>query len=194
MAGWDNVRLKRLKTLAGKGLSSTEIGKCLGMSKNAIIGKLNRMGWNLKATTGHTKTVATKADDKPAKKTKLPVSKKIAPVKPVVMPKATKVAKAGARKKSDADKKTKTTKSEKKQLPRATRSKKKESTVLAMHQRIIQHSLELASLKTNQCRWPIGDPDSENFHFCGKTVFVGKPYCYEHCRQAYQFTTPPKKK
>ncbi len=116
MAGWDNVRLKRLKTLAGKGLSSTEIGKCLGMSKNAIIGKLNRMGWNLKATTGHTKTVATKADDKPAKKTKLPVSKKIAPVKPVVMPKATKVAKAGARKKSDADKKTKTTKSEKKTI------------------------------------------------------------------------------
>jgi len=192
--GWDNIKLKKLKTLAGKGLSSTEIGKCLGMSKNAIIGKLNRMGWNLKATTGRTKTTTSKDADKNGKKTKLSVAKKIAPVKPVVMPKATKVAKAGTRKKSDADKKTKTTKSEKKQLPRATRSKKKESTVLAMHQRIIQHSLELASLKTNQCRWPIGDPDSENFHFCGKTVFVGKPYCYEHCRQAYQFTTPPKKK
>ena len=64
---------------------------------------------------------------------------------------------------------------------------------LAMHQRIIQHSLEMANLKPNQCRWPIGDPDSEDFHFCGDTVFVGKPYCYEHCKQAYQFT-PPKKK
>ena len=64
---------------------------------------------------------------------------------------------------------------------------------LAMHQRIIQHSLEMANLKPNQCRWPIGDPDSEHFHFCGETVFVGKPYCYEHCKQAYQFT-PPKKK
>jgi len=62
-----------------------------------------------------------------------------------------------------------------------------------MHQRIIQHSLEMANLKPNQCRWPIGDPDSENFHFCGEQVFVGKPYCYEHCKQAYQFT-PPKKK
>ena len=64
---------------------------------------------------------------------------------------------------------------------------------LAMHQRIVQHSLEMANLKPNQCRWPIGDPDSEHFHFCGETVFVGKPYCYEHCKQAYQFA-PPKKK
>ena len=64
---------------------------------------------------------------------------------------------------------------------------------LAVHQRIIQHSLEMANLKPNQCRWPIGDPDSEHFHFCGETVFVGKPYCYEHCKQAYQFA-PPKKK
>ena len=78
-----------------------------------------------------------------------------------------------------------------KRLPRA--GDKKSNANLAMHQRIIQHSLELAALKPNQCRWPIGDPDSENFHFCGETVFVGKPYCYEHCKQAYQFT-PPKKK
>ena len=71
--------------------------------------------------------------------------------------------------------------------------KKTTAKNLAMHQRIVQHSLEMAGLKPNQCRWPIGDPDSEHFHFCGETVFVGKPYCYEHCKQAYQFT-PPKKK
>ena len=76
-------------------------------------------------------------------------------------------------------------------MPRA--SSKASAKNLAMHQRIIQHSLEMANLKPNQCRWPIGDPDSEHFHFCGETVFVGKPYCYEHCKQAYQFT-PPKKK
>ncbi|MBQ5474404.1 MAG: hypothetical protein IIT65_06815, partial [Lachnospiraceae bacterium] len=46
----------------------------------------------------------------------------------------------------------------------------------------IQHALQMANLKPNQCRWPIGDPDSESFHFCGETVFSGKPYCYEHCR------------
>ena len=70
---------------------------------------------------------------------------------------------------------------------------KKTKKDLALHELLIQHALQMANLKSNQCRWPIGDPDSDNFHFCGETVFAGKPYCYEHCRQAYQFT-PPKKK
>ncbi len=47
--GWDNATLKKLKALTGKGLSTAEIGKRLGMSKNAVVGKLNRLGWNSKA-------------------------------------------------------------------------------------------------------------------------------------------------
>ncbi|MBP3340077.1 MAG: hypothetical protein J6L47_00195 [Alphaproteobacteria bacterium] len=82
---------------------------------------------------------------------------------------------------------------DKKSEAKSAASGKNAAKNLVMHQRIIQHSLEMANLKPNQCRWPIGDPDSEHFHFCGETVFVGKPYCYEHCKQAYQFT-PPKKK
>jgi len=211
--GWDTNKLKKLKVLIGKGLSTAEIGKRLEMSKNAVVGKLNRLGWNLKALTGGTKKTSVVADDKKSgtKKSKLPVAKKIAPVKPVALPKATK----GSAKKTVATKKaaTKVTGKDKKlgakapvkktakatetsgvkRLPRAGAKVKKGNENLAMHQRIIQHSLELAALKPNQCRWPIGDPDSENFHFCGATVFVGKPYCYEHCKQAYQFT-PPKKK
>ena len=53
--GWDNATLKKLKALTGKGLSTSEIGKRLGMSKNAIVGKLNRLGWNAKATGSTTK-------------------------------------------------------------------------------------------------------------------------------------------
>ena len=48
--GWDSNMLKKLKTLIGKGLSASEIGKRLEVSKNAVIGKLNRLGWNPKAT------------------------------------------------------------------------------------------------------------------------------------------------
>lgn len=207
--GWDQNKLKKLKALIGKGLSTSEIGKRLEMSKNAVVGKLNRLGWNLKATMGGAKkTPATKDADKKStsKKSKLPISKKIAPVKPVVMPKATKNTltkvvdnkKAGKATTKNAKTAAKqpahnTTKTDVKRLPRAVDTSKKSNANLAMHQRIIQHSLELSALKPNQCRWPIGDPDSENFHFCGEQVFVGKPYCYEHCKQAYQFT-PPKKK
>lgn len=210
--GWDTNKLKKLKSLIGKGLSTAEIGKRLEMSKNAVVGKLNRLGWNLKALTGSTKKTSTVVADKKSgtKKSKLPIAKKIAPVKPVALPKATKktakpvVTKKASTKVVEKNNKAvakapakKTVKAVEtpvvKRLPRVGGKVKKGNENLAMHQRIIQHSLELAALKPNQCRWPIGDPDSENFHFCGATVFVGKPYCYEHCKQAYQFT-PPKKK
>ena len=180
--GWDSTTLKKLKALTGKGLSTAEIGKRLGLSKNAVVGKLNRLGWNSKA--------GTVADAKPAAKptaTKRAAPKKApAPVAPRAVKKAAPVTPA----KKVA---TPVKKPVAKVAAPAVKSSKSSSKTLAMHQRIIQHSLEMANLKPGQCRWPIGDPDSENFHFCGDTVFVGKPYCYEHCRQAYQFN-PPKKK
>ena len=193
--GWDSVALKKLKALTGKGLSTSEIGKRLGMSKNAIVGKLNRLGWNAKAGGAPTvketesKSVTKKSTDKKAsaKITAKVAEKKTTGVKTT--------AKSAAKKTTVAKKTEKKTAEKVKETEKNTVVKTAKTDVknLAMHQRIIQHSLEMANLKPNQCRWPIGDPDSEHFHFCGETVFVGKPYCYEHCKQAYQFT-PPKKK
>lgn len=200
--GWDNATLKKLKALTGKGLSTSEIGKRLGMSKNAIVGKLNRLGWNAKAG-GAASAEVTEKKTATAKKTATTV-KKVAEKKSVVKKGPAKTTKEAVKvvvketaKKTESKattnkavaKKEVTTKVEKS----APAAKKSDAKSLAVHQRIIQHSLEMANLKPNQCRWPIGDPDSEHFHFCGETVFVGKPYCYEHCKQAYQFA-PPKKK
>lgn len=196
--GWDNATLKKLKALTGKGLSTSEIGKRLGMSKNAVVGKLNRLGWNLKAGGGAAAAEKPAAPTKKAKTTavkKAPVAEKAkAAVKKPAAEKSAPAKKAPAAKTIEK-KKAETPKVVAPAAPKAaaTRGGKSLNKSLAMHQRIIQHSLEMANLKPNQCRWPIGDPDSENFHFCGDTVFVGKPYCYEHCKQAYQFT-PPKKK
>lgn len=206
--GWDNATLKKLKALTVKGLSTAEIGKRLGISKNAVVGKLNRLGWNPKAggvaaampepaskAKADTKTPGRKtAAAAPAKKASAKVA---APKAGTPAKKATPtVKKTAAPKKAAAPAKKPAAKGAEKTVaskPATKTSKAVNSKTLAMHQRIIQHSLEMANLKPNQCRWPIGDPDSENFHFCGETVFVGKPYCYEHCKQAYQFT-PPKKK
>ena len=199
--GWDNATLKKLKALTGKGLSTSEIGKRLGMSKNAIVGKLNRMGWNAKAGANLAAT-DTEQEKPAAKKTvaKASESKKTATAatKKTPVKSATKktVAKPVAKvtvKKAVADKKNTPVKEAAKKVEKSKPTAKADAKSLAVHQRIIQHSLEMANLKPNQCRWPIGDPDSEHFHFCGETVFVGKPYCYEHCKQAYQFA-PPKKK
>ena len=202
--GWDSTALKKLKALTGKGLSTSEIGKRLGMSKNAIVGKLNRLGWNAKAggavnaedkksTAKVTATKKATTEKKTGATTKKVEAK--AETKKVASKTTSKatVSKADDEKtaKKDAVAKSKTQEVAPKAEPKT--SAKTSAKNLAMHQRIIQHSLEMANLKPNQCRWPIGDPDSEHFHFCGETVFVGKPYCYEHCKQAYQFT-PPKRK
>ncbi len=228
--GWNENMLKKLKSLVGKGLSTSEMGKKLGMSKNAVVGKLNRLGWNAKATEKTdkkapakktvakkevAKKVVKKAETKVVKKTtvkpvkKAETTKKVAK-KTTVTPKtankkATPVKKAAAKKvekiapKKEVKKavkpavKTKSVKEPVEEKPVIKTASKKTKKDLALHELLIQHALQMANLKTNQCRWPIGDPDSDNFHFCGEQVFSGKPYCYEHCRQAYQFT-PPKKK
>jgi GcrA cell cycle regulator len=44
------------------------------------------------------------------------------------------------------------------------------------------------TLEDDSCRWPIGDPQHPDFHFCGAGALPGKPYCLEHCRAA--FTAP----
>jgi GcrA cell cycle regulator len=36
------------------------------------------------------------------------------------------------------------------------------------------------------CRWPVGDPRSPDFRFCGCNVHEGLPYCIDHARVAYQ--------
>ncbi len=182
---WNQATLGKLKALLQKGLSTAEIGKKLGMSKNAVVGKLNRLGWNAKALAESGKPAARKAAPvKPAVSTKK-LAAQISKKKPVETPK------------KEVSKKTVPAQNAK-AAPQSNSKKpvetlKTNSKTLAMHQRIIQHSLEMANLRPDQCRWPIGDPDSERFHFCGKPVFVGKPYCYDHCLQAYQFQQPKKK-
>lgn len=206
--GWDTATLKKLKALSAKGLSTAEIGKKLGMSKNAVVGKLNRLGWNSKAggvpVVGENTSFVKKAKPAPAtvsaSKTKktIVVVEKTKKIKKVVEPKKVLKPVKPVKKEVVNTKKTPVVKATKEKQTKkenlssfsANAGSKKN---LDVHQRIIQHSLEFANLKPDQCRWPIGDPDSGNFHFCGEKVFAGKPYCYKHCKDAYQFA-PLKKK
>jgi GcrA cell cycle regulator len=36
------------------------------------------------------------------------------------------------------------------------------------------------------CRWPLGDPRSGQFAYCGLEPARGQPYCAGHCRMAYR--------
>ena len=46
--------------------------------------------------------------------------------------------------------------------------------------------LDLLSLTERTCKWPIGDPTEESFHFCGLPSTPGKPYCEHHVAVAFQ--------
>ena len=48
------------------------------------------------------------------------------------------------------------------------------------------NSDEMFHLKIKGCRWPFGDPGTDEFHFCGATQEIGKPYCLDHCMLAYR--------
>ncbi len=44
----------------------------------------------------------------------------------------------------------------------------------------------VATLKDTMCRWPYGDPSTDQFHFCGQQVGEYGPYCTAHAQVAYQ--------
>jgi GcrA cell cycle regulator len=148
---WSAGTIAKLKSLFDKGLSTSEIGKKLGFTKNAIVGKINRLGLNNVQKKSAAKKAAMSAKPKKA---------------------AAKITKSAPKKESFR-----------------ARCESKHQT-----ERTIRHSSQLMALKSDQCRWPVGDPDSDNFHFCGEKCFTGKPYCFEHCKVAYQFATSAKKK
>ena len=52
-----------------------------------------------------------------------------------------------------------------------------------------QERVGIMELKLNTCRWPVGDPTDDDFHFCGKNTVMGKPYCAQHCAMAYVGST-----
>ena len=39
-----------------------------------------------------------------------------------------------------------------------------------------------------KCCWPEGDPKLNDFKFCGKDIFPGRPYCDKHSLLAYTNT------
>ena len=63
-----------------------------------------------------------------------------------------------------------------------------EDVVVPMSERIT-----IMELRESTCRWPYGDPSTEDFRFCGADSPIGTPYCAFHSKVAYQPTTDRRK-
>ena len=50
--------------------------------------------------------------------------------------------------------------------------------------------LSIAQLTSDTCRFPIGDPKHDDFHYCGHTSPASRVYCEYHSRVAFQEPKP----
>lgn len=151
---WTEKMVEDLKIMWKQGLTTGEIGKRLGVSKNSIVGKVHRL----------------QLDARPS-----PIKKKDE------QPAAENVSRPAA---EPAPEKTKEKKADKKDLPHSEATGIQPAPVRAAAPKTVG-TVQLTDLDNHTCRWPLGDPKDENFHFCGKKVKIGQTYCEEHAALAY---------
>ena len=137
-ATWTSERVEQLKGCVGAGLSCSQIAAEIGVSRNAVIGKMNRLGLS-RPKVVLAKTPEQKRDAwRPRALTQLQI------------------------------------------LMRLPREPLAEAT--SAHGR----GCSLLELSPGKCRWPISEPGTAHFCFCGNTQVEGLPYCVGHARIAYK--------
>jgi GcrA cell cycle regulator len=144
-AGWTEERVGALKKLWLEGQSASQIAKQLGggVTRNAVIGKVHRLGLSGRA-----------APSQPARAPRTP-----RPRAPIAQPSAPRRIEAVQ--------------------PRPM------TPVAPPPAPELPGTATVMTLGAHMCKWPIGDPTSREFSFCGRRASEGV-YCVEHARVAYQ--------
>ena len=176
---WTDDRVEMLKKMWGEGQSASQIAKELGgVTRNAVIGKVHRLGLSNRAGSGGNAKPeakakpAVKAEAKPkpaAKPEAVPAAEPEAEYKPVV-PIRKQIIPAGQ------------------PLPPQPSANEISPEALAKVSEIEKKAkrLTLMELTERTCKWPVGDPATDDFWFCGLPVKAGKPYCEAHVGVAFQ--------
>ena len=139
--GWTPARVDTLKSLWRDGLSASRVARILGgVTRNAVIGKIHRLGLGGRVAGGMVREEATPRPPRlPSIRVERPSPPR--PAKPVL------------------------------------------ATVEQPAAPGLVSSLE--HLDVRGCHWPIGDPKSDAFSFCGRPAGDG-PYCRGHDGAAHQ--------
>ncbi len=174
---WTDKMIEDLKKMWKEGLTTGEIGKRLNVSKNSIVGKVHRLG--LSGRPSPIKKKEAKPQSAAGSKAKTPAPK-AKPQKPVAAPQKAPVSAT-----PKAPLKTEPAKAEKKTPLKTPAEPKQPAPAKGKTIASSAQNLSLTELDNHTCRWPLGDPKDDNFHFCGKKVRVGQTYCDEHAAVAY---------
>ena len=173
--GWTEERVELLKKLWLEGLSASQIAGVLGegVTRNAVIGKVHRLKLTGRAKPASSaprartaprapgiRRVSTGGSSRPS--SGIASMMKSRSMAPAPMHGATAL-------KIDADLEV-------------------EAYVAPQVQELYipeDQRLSLLELNEHTCKWPIGDPLTPDFYFCGQHSEEGKPYCEFHSRRAY---------
>ncbi len=184
---WTDERVELLKKMWGEGQSASQIAKELGgVTRNAVIGKVHRLGLSNRTTGGSSKAAA-EPKEKPAPKAaaKPKAQPKTEPARPVT-PEPVAEAPAAEPKPSTPARKQIIPAGQ--PLPPQPSANEIPAEALAKVNEIEKKAkkLSLMELTERTCKWPVGDPATEDFWFCGLPVQQGKPYCEAHVGVAFQ--------
>jgi GcrA cell cycle regulator len=160
---WTDERVELLKKLWAEGLSARQIADQLGgVTRNAVIGKVHRLGLSGRATTSRPKTM------RPRKKRVEAIGK----------------ASGGGRQSASPALAARTASPHQspglENFPSALLTPIDE-LVIPLKDRVT-----METLKESHCKWPIGDPAEDDFHFCGHNRHEDGVYCEFHTAKAYQ--------
>ena len=170
---WTDERVELLKKLWGDGQSASKIAKELGgVTRNAVIGKVHRLGLSNRSTSNSKNETVPKG----VKKTEKTVAKK---------------TKTGLREKDTVSGTIPTRRQiipAGQPLPPQPSANEISPEALARVSAIEKKAKKLTLLELTErtCKWPVGDPATPDFWFCGLPTQSGKPYCEAHVGVAFQ--------
>ena len=180
---WTDDRVEVLKKLWVEGQSASQIAKELGgVSRNAVIGKVHRLGLSNCTTSSSSSKSDTKS------KTSV---KSVSDTKRVSNKTSTsKVTSAN----SPSEPRSNVTSLRRQIIPAGQPLPPQPSAneispeALARVSEIEKKAkrISLLELTERTCKWPVGDPATEEFWFCGLPSQAGKPYCEAHVGVAFQ--------
>jgi GcrA cell cycle regulator len=200
---WTDERVETLKKMWGEGQSASQIAKELGgVTRNAVIGKVHRLGLSNRAVAAGGKAEAApkevaivaakkkietpaviEAPDRPVMETKSATP----PPKPKKDPNAVEIVEldengipisAARRAIIPAGQ----------PLPPQPSANEISPEALAKVNEVEKTAkkIGLMELTEKTCKWPVGDPATPDFWFCGLPTQQGKPYCEAHVGVAFQ--------
>jgi len=183
---WTEDRVDLLKTMWNEGKSASQIAKELGgVTRNAVIGKVHRLGLSNRAGAAERMDDPAGMAEPPNPPVTEPADDPAEAPAPAPETPATAAAARPAAKESPVISRPRTPGQPQPPQPSGAEISPEALANLAEVAKKAKR-LSLMQLTERTCKWPVGDPATDDFWFCGLPAAPGKPYCEAHVSVAFQ--------